>query len=199
MTLKLITDAATEPISLSEARLFLKIDSDATDEDDLITDMIQTARENCEHELGGQSLLLQTWEVVLDAFPAAEIELGMPSVTPIGSQAAIESITYIDTNGDSQTLSSSLYTIDADSPPGWVLPAVDTTWPATMDCANAVRVRYTMGSALASSLPKSIKSWMLLRIRTLYEFRKEFVCGTVVPLPDRFHCGLLDRYRRWVV
>ena len=176
MTLKLITDAATEPVSLAEAKLQLRIETDITTEDARVTRLIQAAREECEHKVG-RGLLLPTWERVIDAFPAAEIELGKPPV------AAITSVIYIDENGDSQTMDSSLYSLDADTSHGWLLPAIDTEWPATLDTANAVRIRFTVGVATASLVPAAIKEWILLRIESLYRNK---------PM-DSNHDRLLDR------
>lgn len=188
MTLKLITAPATEPVTLAEAKVHLRC---GDDEDALLGVLIQAAREQAEHQLG-RALITQTWERVIDAFPAAEIELGMPPV------ASITQITYVDTAGDTQTLSSALYTLDADTPPGWALPAEDTDWPDTLDTANAVRVRFTCGYGAAGDVPAAIKSWMLLRIGTLYKLREEVVAGkSLAEIPGGYVDRLLDAYRVW--
>jgi len=138
MTLKLITAPAIEPVTLAEAKVQCRVDTDLTAEDDLLSALISTAREMAEHEIG-RALINQTWERVLDAFPAAEIELGMPPVS------SIVSVTYIDAAGDSQTLASAAYTLEPDLLPGWLLPAEGYEWPDTLDTANAVRVRFVAG------------------------------------------------------
>lgn len=194
MTLKLITAPAIEPVTLAEAKVQCRVDTDLTAEDDLLSALISTAREMAEHEIG-RALINQTWERVLDAFPAAEIELGMPPVS------SIVSVTYIDAAGDSQTLASAAYTLEPDLPPGWLLPAEGYEWPDTLDTANAVRVRFTAGyGAAASAVPASIKSWILLRVGTLYQHRSEIAAGiSVTALPGGFADRLLDRYRVWGV
>jgi uncharacterized phiE125 gp8 family phage protein len=78
MTLKLITDATTEPLTLTQAKRHLKVEHSVDDDD--ITDAIVTARKKAEH-ITGRSLTTQTWERVLDAFPESEIELGVPTLT----------------------------------------------------------------------------------------------------------------------
>jgi len=187
MTLKLIAGPASEPITLEEAKLHLRVEHTA--DDTLITALIQSARQQAEHLLH-RPLVTQTWERVLDAFPPVELELGMPPVS------TIVSVKYIDTNGIEQTLSPGLYSFDADSEPGWVLPAVDTDWPDTLDTSNAVRVRFTCGYGGASDVPEIIKAWMKVSIGTMYKVREGVVVGvTVTDVPGRFIDGLLDPYR----
>jgi uncharacterized phiE125 gp8 family phage protein len=188
MALKIITHPATEPITLAEAKLQCKVDG--TDDDTLITSLIQAAREEAEHEVG-RPLITQTWELVLDAFPAAEISLGKPNVL------AITSLKYYDEAEVEQTMASSDYTLDTeDTADCWVHPAIDTEWPATLDTANAVRVRFTCGYGSASDVPATIKAWMLVRIATLHKHREEFVSGvSVTKLPEAFTDRLLDRFR----
>lgn len=177
MTLKLITDATIEPVDLATAKLQLRIETDITSEDARVTRLIQAAREEAEHRLG-RALITQTWERVLDAFPAVEVELGYPPV------ASVVSVKYIDLLGVEQTLGSSLYATDFDTLPGWVLPAVDTDWPDTKDTTNAVRIRFTTGAASAASVPASVKDWILLRIESLYR-------NTA---PSEWSDRMLDRY-----
>lgn len=187
MTLKLIAGPAVEPLSLDEAKAHLRVTHSA--EDALITAFIQAAREAAEH-LTGRSLITQTWEQVLDAFPDSEIELGRPDVL------AVLSVKYTDEASTEQTIDSANYVLDAITMPGWLLPAYAYTWPTTLDTANAVRVRFTTGyGASAASVPEGIKSWMRLRIGTLYRYREEVQGQTMAEMPNRFVDGLLDPFK----
>lgn len=184
MALVRITSPGSEPITLAEAKAHCRIE--VSDDDALITAFITAAREECEHELG-RSLIAQTWEKVMDSFPDA-IELLMP---PIQS---VTSVKYLDTIGVEQTLSSSLYALDKDSEPGWLVPASGTDWPTTGDYINAVRVRFVAGWANAAAVPENIKTWIKVRVATLYENREATTAGIAVqkvPYID----SLLDRYR----
>ncbi len=188
MTLKLITAPASEPVTLAEAKVHLRC---GDEEDALLGVLIQAAREQAEHQLG-RALITQTWERVIDAFPAAEIELGLPPVT------SITLITYVDLAGATQTLDANLYTLDTGVDPGWALPAAGTTWPGTLDTASAVRVRFTCGYGEAAAVPAAVKSWILLRIGTLYKLREEFVTGkSLAEIPGGYVDRLLDPYRMW--
>lgn len=186
MGLKLITAPATEPLTLAEAKLHLRVD--ASDEDSYITALIQAAREFAEH-ITERAFVTQTWELALDAFPAAELKLPKPPL------ASIVSIKYDDTAGTEQTIGSSFYVADLYSTPGWVLPAYATSWPATRDQANAVRVRYSCGYGAAAAVPQGIKNWILLRVGSLYAIREEMVPGRA--LQPAFVDRLLDAYRVW--
>lgn len=191
MSLRLIADATEEPVTLAQARRHLRIDADTTAEDSDITEMIVAARRQAEHETG-RALTTQTWERVLDRFPPAEIELGMPSVIDVVS------ITYVDTAGLQQTLASSAYVLDRDTDPGYVLPADGTSWPDTYpDTTNAVRVRFRAGYLADADKDRAmLRRWMLLQIGSLYEHRKSVHTGPgVADLPNRFVDRLLDPYR----
>jgi uncharacterized phiE125 gp8 family phage protein len=184
MTLKLITPP-DETITLEQAKLCLRVDN--SDEDDLITALVTAAREQCEHELG-RGIGTQTWQRALDAFPASGIALGMPPVT------SIVSVQYVDTDGVTQTAAGDTYVLDnASDDEAWVLPADGYEWPDTLDTANAVRVQFTCGM---TTIPQTVRAWMLLRIGSLYAHRTEFVAGAqVAKLPNEYASRLLDRYR----
>ena len=188
MTLRLITPPALEPVSLTEAKLHLRVDG--SDEDDLITALIVAARQAAEHQLD-RALVTQTWERRFDAFPAAELELGMPPVQ------SITSVTYYDADEVLQTMDAADYALDAYRLPGWAVPAYGTTWPSTLDTPNAVRVRFVAGYGdTASDVPEAIRQWMLMRIGTLYKHREQVVAGmSVAELPGAFVDRLLDPYR----
>lgn len=192
MSLTLITPPTVEPVTLAEAKLHLRVDHSA--DDDLIATLIAAAREQCEH-VTGQALITQTWERVLDAFPAVELELGKAPA------ASIASVTYIDPDGSSRVLDPGAYTLDGESNLriGFALPAQGTTWPDTLDTANAVRVRFVAGfGADESAVPGPLRAWMKLRIGSLYQHRSEIAAGvSLAELPGGFADRLLDAYRTW--
>ena len=186
MSLTLITAPAIEPLTLADAKAHARVS--VTDDDALITAFIQAARERCENMLG-RALITQTWEKVLDQFPTA-IQLSWP---PIQS---IVSVKYIDANGAQQTLAPANYVLDNAAEPGWLVPAINATWPDTQDVINAVRVQYKTGYGdTAASIPESIKAWLKVTISTLYENREHLIVGqSPAVLPGRHIDGLLDRY-----
>lgn len=184
MALKLITAAATYPITLAEAKLHCRVDS--ADEDTLISALITASTEMAEH-ITGRALMTQTWELTLDAFPEA-FEL---TRVPVQS---ITSLKYYDDAGTQQTLSNTLYALDNADDHGfaYVVPVYAGSWPTSRDQINAVSVRFVAGYADAASVPEGIKQWIKLTISTMFENRETVSIGGMSSLP--FCDRLLDRY-----
>lgn len=165
---KVITPPSAEPISLVELRAHLRLDidigSDVHPEDALILAYLSAAREHAELFVGF-ALAPQVWEMALDAFPADAVELEG------GAVEAIQSVTYVDDQGDLQTVNPSAYTLDSYSTPNWLLPAFGGEgWPSTLPVANAVKIRYQVGGGL---LPASIRAALLLMVGHFYSNREE--------------------------
>jgi uncharacterized phiE125 gp8 family phage protein len=187
MGLKLITPATGYPITLSEAKLQVR-GVDGTEEDAYINGLIAAATQAAEH-ITENALMAQTWELGLDAF-ASEICLPRPPL------ASITSVKYLDEEGVLQTMAQQAWLLDDHSRPARLMPAYGTTWPATRCQANAVLIRYVAGYPDAATVPQEIKSWMLIRIGTLYANRESVVVGASVAglsYVDR----LLDSSRSW--
>lgn len=181
MALRLITVPAVEPLTLAEAKAHLRVDH--TDEDSLIQTYISAATSYVDGENGflGRALVTQTWELVLDEFPAEEIKIPLP---PLQS---IDSIKYDDSAGVEQTLDPSEYEADTVSVPGWVVP-IPSGWPTTIDAINSVRIRFTAGYApssdsppdLTANVPGAIKAALFLTIGSLYAHRERVAAGQIV-------------------
>jgi len=188
MTIVRITEPAVEPVSLPEAKLWCKVDG--TEDDALITGLIKAVRRSAEH-LMQRTLITTTWELVRDAFDP-QLRLEMPKIL------SVVSLKYLDVNGVQQTLDPADYVLDADSSPGYLVPAYGKAWPSTYGQINAVRARYTAGyGATADLVPESIKAWMQLHIEHYHKNRGAAVIGTIVsPLP--YAEGLLDEGRVWL-
>jgi uncharacterized phiE125 gp8 family phage protein len=189
MALKLITAATTYPITLADAKLHCRVDTNA--DDALINALITAATELAEQKTG-RALMTQTWELTLDAFPEA-FEL---TRVPVQS---ITSLKYYDTAGVQQTLSNALYSLDSADEFGYayVVPVYNGAWPTSRDQINAVALRFVAGYTDAAAVPEGIKQWIRLMVSTMYENREteaysSRAVSTTVQM--RFVDGLLDRY-----
>lgn len=175
-TLTTVTPPDGEPLTLQEVKDFLRVDG--TDQDSVINLGLSTARALVEVSARRQ-LMPATLRRSLDRFPCGrfnepgEIELPRPPAV------AVESITYIDTAGEEQTLDADAYRVDVDSEPARITPAYGTTWPATLRVTNAVKVTYTAGYSDAAAIPPQAKQAMMLLVSTWYENRETVVVGTV--------------------
>lgn len=161
-SVKVITPPTSEQITLEYARLQLSLqpndDSPPSHPlDPAILKAIPYAREECETFMR-RALAPQTCQLSLDAFynpckqaSTAAIELPRPPVT------AIESVIYVDADGEPQTMDDSLYFLDdgEDNGPAWLLPAYGTTWPSTRSQANAVKIRCLCGFSISGDSPET--------------------------------------------
>lgn len=194
MTVKIITDPAFEPVSLAEARLWLRIDDDDTTQDPVIELLIKAMREHAEESLTGRAFVSRTLRLSLPAFPAV-IELPYPPLI------SVTSVKYIDDAGALQTVAAADYEIDFDREPALIQPAYLKTWPSTRSVFNAVQVVYVAGhpsgspsdaAAARETIPASLKLWMRARIATLFEQREQIMFGNQVEVPRNFADGILD-------
>jgi uncharacterized phiE125 gp8 family phage protein len=190
MSLKLITAPTALAVSLADAKLQLR--GGQTAEDPLITRLIRGATARAEHETG-RAIMEQEWELILDSFPLAEIELAKPPVL------SIVSVKYLDPAGTQQTLLSTAYTLDPDKLPGWLFPAAGTSWPATQDVSNSVRVRFTCGYGNSdAAVPEGIKDWIHVQITTLYDNRDAVALARADADACSYQQHLLDPFRTYL-
>lgn len=135
---------------------------DDSDHDDEISSLIIAARRWCE-TYTGRALITQTWDWTTDQLCNLQ-ELPKP---PLQS---VTSITYVDTNGASQTHSSTLYTVDIAHQPGRIFPNYGQSWPSTRDIWNAITVRIVVGyGAAPSAVPEELRRAMILHVRDAFE------------------------------
>lgn len=165
------TAPAAEPLTLTEAKLHLRVDD--SDDDDLIEGLIQAAREWVENHTR-RSLVRRTLELRLDCFPA-EIRLPRQPV------ASVTSVTYTDQDGNAATASAAIYQVDTYGTPPRIVLVSGATWPTPkVGAINAVTVEYIAGYAPgetsptdhAANVPQAIKAAAKLLIGYWYENRE---------------------------
>lgn len=187
MGLTLVTAPAVEPVSLQEAKDWLRVDH--ASDDALIEDLIAAAREYAEN-VTGLRLVAQTWDWTLDAFP----DVLRP---PIGPVSAVTSIKYLDPAGAEQTLAAAKYRADLAETPERITPAYGESWPSTHDVTAAVTVRLSVGfGAFPAAVPAVIRAWMRFTLADTYDIRGDVVTGAIVANLDRDK-RFLWPHRRW--
>jgi hypothetical protein len=164
------SEVGVEPVTLAEAKLHLRIDS--SDDDDLISALITTARKWAE-DYCDRTFVESRYTMMLDSFygaigspvqfglkadgnniegrqgtvPQLDIEFPRPPASPTLDGGSVPvAIRYTPTAGSSLTvLSTSLYRVDYDSTPGVVRPLYGGTWPSHLVDQNAVEVKWAAG------------------------------------------------------
>lgn len=166
---ELVTGPAEEPVTLSEAKIHLRVDGTA--EDTLITGLIISARVTVENETN-RALITQTWRYYLDRFPCGAIRL------PFGRLQSVASVKSTATDGTVRTLATSSYYADTKKLFGLVVLNDGYQWPAdNLQPTSAVEVQFACGWTNAAALPGPLKSAILIQVGHLYENREAVVLG----------------------
>ncbi len=175
MSIEISTAPATEPVTLTEAKAHLYVDT--SNDDTMITSLIVAARVYAENYTR-RAFITQTIKARYDHFQSF-FEMEKPPLI------SVSSITYIDTTGSTQTHSSSDYDVDIYSTPARITEGYGTTWPSTRSSVpNTVTIEYVAGYGDASDVPNTIKQAMLMMIAHWFENRETTITGTtaaVVP------------------
>ncbi len=187
---QLTTGPASEPVTTAQAKAQLNVDFDT---DDTYIDLLVAAARTTVENHTQRGLINQTWTLKLDDFPDT-------FTLPRAPLSSVTSITYIDGDGNSQTLATSVYDVDTQSEPGRVLLAYGQTWPTTRDQVNAVTVTYVVGyGSAASSVPEPFKHAIKLLVAHWYH-QREAVTSNSAPREVPFTVdALLTPYRLWQI
>jgi uncharacterized phiE125 gp8 family phage protein len=156
-----ITPPAAEPITLEQAKQFVRVDG--SDLDLEISSYIKGA---CAHvqTLTSTRLATQTVEVTADSF--ADL-----AVLPIGPVQSVSQIHYVNDAGAEQLLEATTYELSGAGLEQGIRPVSGTRWPGYGN--RAVRVQLVVGYAPeAAALPSDITLALLLSVRALFDDKK---------------------------
>jgi len=168
MPLELTAPPSAEPVTLDQAKAWLKIDTD--DDDALIGSLIGAARARAEWHTG-QAFVTQSWILWLDRWrPVIEI--------PLSPLASIQSLTFYAPDAAATVVDSGMYHVDAASRPGRIGFA-PTFMPPLLRPLDAVAVAFTAGYGAAADVPPTITTAILVILAALYAARGD----ENVPMP----------------
>jgi uncharacterized phiE125 gp8 family phage protein len=173
MSLRLYTAPVLQPLTLTELKAQLRLDT--SDEDTYLTSLLVAATVFCE-DFQNRSYLTQTWDLGYDAFPSF-------FRIPRAPLQSISSITYVDPDGTTQTLASTQYRVDTLSEPGRVFPAYTVNWPEVRIVSNSVLVRFVSGWTSAALVPSPIKQAIALLVAHWFEHREPALTNAPTELP----------------
>lgn len=174
-----ITVAATsEPVTVPEAKRQCRVTFD--DDDDYFSDLIKAARNHVEKYCGVR-FATQTVEFKCDRWCDF-------AYLPEGPVQSITAVTYIDTAGVEQTLSTDAYELRADGLEARVALRFGQTWP-TQQLGSRITVTAVVGTP---DVPPAVKYAMLTWIDEAYENR-----GVAVWENSALFDALLSNHRRF--
>jgi uncharacterized phiE125 gp8 family phage protein len=188
--LVVVTAATVEPITSTEAKLWLKLDDTA--DDTIITGLIAATRSLFE-QLTGRTLIDTTYRAEWDHLPRAGTYAGAPVCrqlelprAPLKASSPVAWIKYSadDTAGTETTFAAANYTVDAGRDPSrfpriWL--DIEASWPDLGSFPGALRCQFTAGyGATAADVPEEIKVCLKLLLSHLYQNRTPVNLGNIV-------------------
>lgn len=200
------TPPAVEPVSVDEARKWVRVD--IPDDDLVLMNVIRTARQLLETKYD-VAMITQSLVLGRDYFPnifglgfalvpqwwlgpswtgqydSEELRYGFISLRP--PVQSITSVTYLDTTGAAQVWASSNYVLDGDSSPGRLFLALGKSFPATAPLPGAVKVEFVTGYARPELVPEDMKTAVKLLLGEYYENRENIIVDSriiALAIPD---------------
>jgi hypothetical protein len=195
-----VTPPAAEPVTLAEAKAWLRITDSV--EDTIIGNIITTATEQAE-QYTRRAFINRTLKLTLDRFPLASgqpwwdgvREMAISELTrqgdyidlPFPPLVSITSVTTFSRADASSVMPSSDYRADT---AGARICLSDTAgWPTNLRDQAAIEIVYVAGyGASASNVPMTIRQGILAQVAELYHSRD---CGELCS----FATAMLSRYR----
>jgi uncharacterized phiE125 gp8 family phage protein len=158
----LVTQPAIEPLSLAEAKAYLRVDHAA--DDGLIAAFVTGVRQRLEGRTG-KAFLAQGWRVMLDAWPpGGEVPL---SPCPVLSVSAVR---VLDAAGVATALPPSAWRLEAGREPALLILAGPPPPPGR--ARNGIEIDLVAGyGAAATDCPEPLRQAMRLLLGHVWEHR----------------------------
>jgi hypothetical protein len=203
----LTSPPSIEPLTLAEAKAFLRVDT--TDDDSLITSLIVAARQFCENYTK-RAFITRTYDLWLDQAPNSNSEwwdgvrdgalsclYSMPSKIslPMPPFKSLTSITTYDLSDASSSFDITNLISDTASVPGRIILKYGQIWPSNLRYAQCMDIRYTAGYGdAASDVPNALIQAIKIMTAHMYENRTPFDLGRAAEVPLSIE-SLLTPYR----
>lgn len=154
-----VTEPTTEPVELDEAKMYCKVELDSHEDDNVLLDLITTARAMVE-DYTRMSLLTQTWDMILD-HPGYSIDLPRPPLV------SVTGVYVTDDDGVETLVPATTYRVTTISTPGRVFLKPGCSWPYYTEQAG-FRIRYVSGATAAASVAPGLKTAIKMLVSYLY-------------------------------
>lgn len=169
-----------------------------TAEDDLLTALIPTARQQVE-AITQRALITQTWDAYLDCFPEKDFfEL------PFGQLQSVvaSSFTYTDSDGTVTTMAATTdFLVDSSSEPGRIVLPYGMSWPSpSFYPVNPITLRFICGyGTTAASVPAGIRTAIKMMAEDMFNNRSAQIPGEGIAgiKENKTVMNLLYPFRLW--
>jgi uncharacterized phiE125 gp8 family phage protein len=158
----IVNGPAIEPVALADAKKWLKIEN--ADDDDVLGALITAARLMVEAQTR-RMLITQTWRLIYDCWPNGRL-IKIP-LAPFQSLAAMR---VYDTSGAAQTVSTSLYYVDAAPDAARIIFGAPPPNPGRTEAGIEIDVIVGYG-ATAESVPEPLRQAIRTLVTDWYENR----------------------------
>jgi uncharacterized phiE125 gp8 family phage protein len=179
----LIEPPAGEPLSLADAKNYLRVQHDA--DDTLIASMISAARMQVESRTR-RALMTQTWRVVLDRWPSSGT-----IASPVSPLREVIAARVRDEAGEPQELDTDIFISNTASSPGLVAFDTGRVIHPVQDVAG-IEIDIEAGYGAASDVPAPLVQAIRLLLARAYEYRGQGERDDAMP---EGIAGLLAPYR----
>lgn len=172
------SEPAVEPVTLTEAKLFARIDT--SDDDALINALITTARARSEMYTG-RTWVHTIFDYYIDAQELASLNSGPIVLPTCPLKTSSVTVKYYDDDGTENTFSASNYWVDLYSVPARLCLMLGQSYPSAIRENNGLKVTFTAGySADATSVPEAAKTAIKIMVADMYEHREDDAIDKVV-------------------
>jgi uncharacterized phiE125 gp8 family phage protein len=163
MPLSLTTPPSGEPVTLADAKAYLKIDT--SDDDALVTALITAARARAEWHTG-RALMTQSWILWLDRWP----DDGIVAI-PLPPLRAVSAVTLYARDDTATLFDPARYAVDLAG--GRIALRQNAFLPPLLRVIDAIAVSFSAGYGDAPDVPQAHKTAILELVAFLYEHRGE--------------------------
>jgi uncharacterized phiE125 gp8 family phage protein len=183
----LLTPPAVEPVALTDAKAWLRVEHD--DDDDVIAALIAGARCHVEAQTR-RALITQEWRLVRESWPSNGRIAALP--VPL---VAITAARVRDGQGGTQSLDLQAFTVDAAAAPA-IIAFAPWALPVPEQKAGGVEIDITCGyGGGPGDVPPPLRQAIRLLLAHWYENRGLVALGDTVAVLPATVAALIAPYR----
>jgi uncharacterized phiE125 gp8 family phage protein len=183
----LLAGPAAEPITLTQAKQFLRVEHD--DDDDMITALIAGSRIHVETQTR-RALITQSWRLTRDVWPAS----GCLALLPVPVKT-LDAVRVYKSDGTALALDATGFTLDASDAPAR-LAFVHGAPVAPERPAAGIEIDITCGYGDAgTNVPEPLRQAIRLLVAHWYENRGLIAVGSEVAVLPQSAAALIAPYR----